>query len=184
MIGAPTIDPKRGDRRQKALAQAVMARLRAGAGGMSRLAKTGQGRGARTGVGTRPAAPGGGRPSGVLNFLSSKAPQGFGPSGVNYFSPPGQGLGSLPDVAPGIPGRLPDGMFPSGSPYFAPPPDGGNLGNDRMVLPSQRILGPDGVPTDSYGMPQYGAAPNGMIPLGGGVFLDPETGALRGSGLG
>lgn len=179
MIGAPTRDPKQGDRRQKALSAAVAARMRSMGGGMSRFAKTGFGRGARTGVGTRPMAPGGGRPSGVLNFLSAKDPGGFGPGGVNYFGV-NPGLGSLPEPAVGPPASLPGDGPPVGGPPFGPP-----AVDPSVVIPGAEQPISTGVDPNPRGdVTNVGVYTPKLIPLGGGVWFDPDTGALHGAGLG
>jgi len=176
MIGAPTLDPKGGDRRQKALAAAVAARLRS----MSRMAKTGVGRGARTGMGVR-VAGGGGRPGGILDFLSGKGMGAFGPGGVNYEGVGGR-IGSLPGEALGPPGRLPGPLGGDGiDPGYTQPLGGGGI-DPGYTQP----LG-DGVDT-GYTQPLGNllppAGPSNYIPLGGGVFYDPTTGSIKGAGLG
>jgi hypothetical protein len=184
MIGAPTQNPREGDRRQKALAQAVAARMR---GGMSRFSKTGVGRGPRTGVGTRPTAPGGGRPSGVLNFLSQKGPQGFGPNGAAFVGMPSNLGGGAPPAAPPSPlgGSImpqgPDVPLSEGGSYFDPTAP---IGSPTGQTPGDAV---EGNFENIWGFNSAPATPitvgGGLIPLGGGVFLDPETGAIHGGGL-
>ncbi len=195
MIGAPTVNPREGDRRQKALAKALAARASA----LSRTATTGQGRGARTGGGVRLVGQGA-RPSAALSFLSGKGPNGFGPGGVNFFGG-NPGLGAtvaatqMPSVAlpsgpdgfgpPGL-GELPAYQGPNvpldqGGSYFDPTipvgQPGGQSTGDAVEGNFEHIWGFNSTPSSAPGLP------GGLIPLGGGVFYDPDSGQLRGGGL-
>lgn len=179
MIGAPTLNSRQGDRRQKAMAAALAARARAST--LSRTAPTGMGRGARTGVGLR-LAGGGGRPSGILSFLSSKGPQGFGPGGVNY-------AGLAPNPAALVSAvQNPERPLPGGSGLPAAP---AGPGPDAPVVPgggSEQIpISPPTGPTTPGLPPDFSILPGNnlnLIPLGGGVYMDPTTGVLHGAGLG
>lgn len=196
MIGEPTLDPALGEKRRKAL-QAALARA-AGLGGPAQSSPRagGIGRGSVSGFGFKPISRGG-RPSSILNFLSSKAPSGFANGRAAFFGA-GGGLGKLiSDVQMPQPLPAPStgaatgaaGLSPNGSTFGVPTygGDGSSTGTTQLpvVQPGTPMndtgqVTPNGVDNMTYAIsPQPGS---GMIPLGGGVFLDPDTGLIHGAG--
>lgn len=177
MIGEATLDPTQGDRRKKAL-QAALARQ---SSAISRFARTGIGHGAVSGFGRRPVSAGG-RPSGILNFLNrgGHSPNGFA-NGLSQFQGASGGLGQL--VAPSM---LPSAPLPSAA---IPPqmghPGSGQPGVSQMADPNQvagalNAENPGGGATVTpSGSVFEGSLPNySLIPLGGGIFIDPISGTI------
>lgn len=160
---------------------------------LGRFAKLGAGAGARAAnpfQGARfNAMQGIGRPQ-------TLAARGLGQEGVMQ-----QAAGPAVHVQP--PAALPTDYLVPDAPQG--PAGGGGAGTTIGGLPGG-TLGPDGVPTQELGVDLkeawYSTRPGGeswstsqsspsspltiggLIPLGGGLFLDPTTGSLHGSGLG
>ena len=197
MIGEPTLDPALGEKRRKAL-QAALARA-AGQQQQQGVANYGAvGRGSVSGFGIKPISRGG-RPSSILNFLSQRGPQGFA-HGQAAFQAASGGLGRLiNDVQMPTPLPAPQAVTPAGGgdtglsaggSTFGVPTysgDGSQTGTTQLpVSPTGQWIGdvgavdPSGVDAMSFSSALPGS---GMIPLGGGIFLDPETGMLHGSGM-
>lgn len=196
MIGAPTLDPREGDRRRKALQSALQRSVQQRTG-MSRFARTGIGRGSMAGFGRRPVSMGG-RPSGILSFLSNKAPSGFA-RGLAAYAGRSGGLGRLIEAT-----QLPTATLPApGAP--SAPVGGGGGGGITPSAPSTTASGslspdnpdPNGEFSDTNGdgWVVVSGGPEGYdsslaapvmtpgadwIPLGGGLFIDPATGVLHG----
>jgi hypothetical protein len=63
----------------------------------------------------------------------------------------------------------------------------GPAGGNTTLAPTQNIAGPINDYLGGLNGPittaPSGGLPGGLVPLGGGVFYDPDTGALRGGGL-
>jgi hypothetical protein len=197
VIGEPTLDPALGEKRRKAL-QAALARA-GGFGGPAQQSAPrygGVGRGSVSGFGFKPISRGG-RPSSILDFLGIQTPGGY-VNGKSSFFGAGGGLGKLiadvqmpqPLPAPAAPAQGgTSGLAPDGSTYGVPTygGDGSSTGTTQLpvVQPGTPMndtgqVTPNGVDNMTYGIsPQPGS---GMIPLGGGVFLDPDTGMIHGAG--
>lgn len=177
MIGEPTLDPRQGDRRKKALQSALARQTSA----ISRFARTGIGRGAVSGFGRRPVSVGG-RPSGILNFLGRQNPSGYARGLQSYIGQSG-GLGQL--VAPS---QLPTAPLPSAAGGMQAPSGGGSVGTSggsdpQMTADALNAENPGGgayvTPTGSV---FEGSLPNySLIPLGGGIFIDPISGSVLGA---
>lgn len=175
MIGAPTLDPRQGDRRKKAL-QAALERQ---ASAISRFGRTGVGRGAVSGFGRRPVSTGG-RPSGILNFLNrgGHAPQGFA-NGLSMFNGESGGLGPLVAAT-----QLPSAPLPGSVSGGGGVQGGSTVGSDPQAVADQ--LNTEGntgayvTPSGSVFEGQLSYDSSGLIPLGGGIFLDPNTGGVIG----
>jgi hypothetical protein len=201
------IDPREGNRRQKALrerlaqlasgrSKAMVGKLGQSRGRVRSMGAIGGARGARIASGARP---------GALNFLQQP---GFGlrardmgrgpemrqagaPGLVRHASNPlpsqalpgpytgqnpmpgnlGQNpnpLAGTPDTTPGY--GLPDGIVPEN---YNPNPDPG-----MSVWGVPLDQGPQGLPPGPTGV----GSSSGLIPLGGGQYLDPATGQLFGVG--
>lgn len=145
------------------------------------------GRGAVSGFGIRPVGRGT-RPSAILNFLSLRSPAGFAGGRAALQSASG-GLGRLvSDVQ--MPQPLPAAQVGGISAGGAPPTsaqgfanalnsENPNASTPASVLPSGSVF--------EGSLPGWTSAPaaggSGLIPLGGGIFLDPDTGQLHGSGM-
>lgn len=181
MIGAPTLDPRQGERRRKALESALRQAAQRRVG-MSRFSRTGIGRGSVAGFGRRPVSVGG-RPSGILSFLTNKAPSGF-PRGLAAYRGPSGGLGRLVAATqlPSAPLPQPDlGVSPGGTPY-SPPGTGGlqpPVDPGDTTSEDSSFEGETGV-SDPFSIPSSGEI---LIPLGGGIFIDPISGNLSGPRL-
>ncbi len=191
------IDPREGDRRQKAL----RARLSAMAEkNKALIGKLGQNRGQVRSVG----AIGGARGARIPQNGSAR------PGGLNFLQPRGFGLGNggaAPAMNPVFGGgmnRHVSNPLPSQSleaPLPEPPPwQGPGQGTNSMLPPDRQLegLGPDDpVISSFFDQPQtiqatpynpatetYGASlsAGGLIPLGGGRYFNPATGTIHGGG--
>lgn len=194
MIGEPTIDPALGEKRRKAL-QAALARA-AGLGGagnsqQSQPSYGAVGRGSVSGFGIKPVNRG--RPSSILDFLSMRGPGGFARGRAAFQSASG-GLGQLiSDVQ--MPSPLPStgpvggvqvgGISSGGAPADSPQGVANALNSEDPNKATPASVMPNGSVFEGS-LPGYtsaSAAGSGLIPLGGGIFLDPDTGQLRGAGV-
>lgn len=198
------IDPREGNRRQKAL----LARLQALASQRSKavVGKSGQARGRVRSVGAvggargaRIAANGAARP-GALNFLQGpgfglRAPgldkQGPEMHPVLAGGPPRHVRGPLPSkpleytVAPGQDPNFPLGAVADPTPGYGFP-DGNVPVHDPNPPEGMSIWGVPLSPAPSAPAPLAGVGSSGrnagLIPLGGGQYLDPSTGRIVGTG--
>lgn len=187
-------DPREGDRRQKRTLQQILQQLAqrrqavAGRTGPGRMGRAAGARGARV--------LGRGRPFGGVSFLQ---PLGLGRSAQ------ARGQANAPGLQRVI--RNPNPSIPLTSSIFTPDL-GAELGGGGYVPPASSfgfdpyspgdpglvtgsLSGPNGfteLPTWDTGpvLQQGPGGPitvGGMIPLGGGRYLDPETLAIHGSGV-
>ena len=148
------MDPRVGNERRKRLLEKVMQQMMARQGGARPSAPPLRSRSAGARGGARPTLPG---------LLRAPAPRLAAPSLVHADRVSSLGPGGAAPLSSGEPrplervGSFVGPQYPNGS--------------DSIPWPG-----------DVVGMPGAGDIVGGMIPLGGGIFLDPETGVIRGGG--
>lgn len=192
MIGEPTIDPALGDKRRKALLAALQqaAGMSGFAGGMNQNqlpAYGAVGHGSVSGSGIRPVRSGN-RPAAILNFLSLRGPGGYA-RGLSAFHQASGGLGTL-IANPQAPSPLPPVSGSGGTVGTtggSVPAAGNSISNGPATPvgnynPSQPISdsnapGMDG-PDPYSAFPAPGSPGSGLIPLGGGLYVDTTLGQL------
>lgn len=191
----PQLDPRVGNQRQKKLLQqlAQQAMQRKGyTSKIGRFSKTGVGRGAIGAIGgLRGASRAGVK---LFGSLGAVTPRGLidGPGAVRggraHIGIPGQQAAPLPRYEPGdtIPG-----MEPGSNPFVTGQPGGAGMGGIATSDPEHNAFLGGLSDVDPFGgfasRPQTSPSSpitisGGLVPLGNGIYYDPETGSIRGGG--